>query len=47
MEDFKKVEGKVKSKVRAAKMRDRKKEFVEELKDRYSVSINEELVETI
>jgi len=47
VQNFETVKAKVKSKLRARKIRDRKQEWEEELKNRYSVKVNDELVETI
>jgi hypothetical protein len=46
-QDFEKVQARVKSKVKAQKIKDRKVEWEEELKNRYAVKINDELVENI
>jgi parvulin-like peptidyl-prolyl isomerase len=47
IQSYEKVQARVKSKVKARKIKDRKEEWEEELKNRYAVKINEELVENI
>ena len=47
IQSFEKVQAKVQSKLKARKIKERKEEWEEELKSRYAVKINDELVENI
>jgi parvulin-like peptidyl-prolyl isomerase len=47
IQSFEEVKARVKSKVRAQRVKDRKEEWEQQLKEEYAVSINEQLVEQI